>query len=179
MVPPFNLCRRRSISKCYLRSMVGYQQWTWKQQLFKKFFSALYPYQKFTENNISVILSCLSFTIVYFSPLCNLQRKDIQLTEKWHFDGKTHWENWQLNGENCFKVCDYLMGSLCVSCLFCFVLFFCIIEHLVYITLDMAGVGKRKVMQKGVFAYKGDEKCVSYKNLFQRFNINACKMSLN
>ena len=73
------------------------------------------------------------------------------------------------------------MGSLCVSCLFCFVLFcfFCIIEHLVYITLDMAGVGKRKVMQKGVFAYKGDEKCVCYKNLLQRFNINACKMSLN
>ena len=43
----------------------------------------------------------------------------------------------------------------------------------------MAGVGKRKVMQKGVFAYKGDEKCVIYKNLLQRFNINACKMSLN
>ena len=72
------------------------------------------------------------------------------------------------------------MGSLCVSCLFCFVLFFfCIIEHLVYITLDMAGVGKRKVVPKGVFAYKGDEKCVSYKNLLLRFNINACKMSLN
>ena len=48
-----------------------------------------------------------------------------------------------------------------------------------YKTVDIAGVGKRKVMQKGVFAYKGDEKCVSYKNLLQRFNINACKMSLN
>ena len=72
------------------------------------------------------------------------------------------------------------MGSLCVSCLFCFVLFFCLHYRATgFITLDMAGVGKRKVMQKGVFAYKGDEKCVSYKNLLQRFNINACKMSLN
>ena len=143
MVPPFNLCRRRSISKCYLRSMVGYQQWTWKQQLFKTFFSALHPYQKFTENNISVILSCLSFTIVYFSPLCNLKRKDIQLTEKWHFDGKNHWENWQLNGGTgkllqSLRVFNGAMRNLFF--LFCFI-FFCIIEHLVYITLDMAGVG--------------------------------------
>ena len=29
---------------------------------------------------------------------------------------------------------------------------FYIIEHLVYITLDIAGVGKRIIMQKGVFA---------------------------
>ena len=30
-----------------------------------------------------------------------------------------------------------------------------------YITVDIAGVGKRKVMQKGAFAYKADEKCIS------------------
>ena len=48
-----------------------------------------------------------------------------------------------------------------------------------YITVDIAGVGKRKVMQKGAFAYKADEKCISHKNSLQRFNINACKMSLN
>ena len=65
---------------------------------FSKTLSALNQYRKFTENNISIILSCLSFTIVYFSPQCNLQRKDIQLTDKWLFDGKNHGENWQLNG---------------------------------------------------------------------------------
>lgn len=48
-----------------------------------------------------------------------------------------------------------------------------------YITVDIAGVSKRKVMQKGAFAYKADEKCISHKNLLQRFNINACKLPLN
>lgn len=43
-----------------------------------------------------------------------------------------------------------------------------------YITVHKAGVGKRKVMQKGAFAYKGDEKCVIHKNLLQRFNIKEC-----
>ena len=42
---------------------------------------------------------------------------------------------------------------------------FYIIDQLVYITLDIAGVGKRIIMQKGFFAYKGDEKCISHKNL--------------
>ena len=39
-----------------------------------------------------------------------------------------------------------------------------------YITVHIAGVGKRKVMQKGAFAYKGEEKCVIHKNLLQSFN---------
>ena len=30
-----------------------------------------------------------------------------------------------------------------------------------YTTVDIAGVGKRKVMQKGAFSYKADEKCMS------------------
>ena len=32
-----------------------------------------------------------------------------------------------------------------------------------YTTVDIAGVGKRKVMQKGAFAHKADEKCMSLK----------------
>ena len=55
---------------------------------------------------------------------------------------------------------------------------FYIVEHLVYITLDIAGVGKRIIMQKGVFAYKSDEKCISHKNLLQRFDINAYKIPI-
>ena len=35
---------------------------------------------------------------------------------------------------------------------------FYIIDQLVYITLDIAGVGKCIILQKGFFAYKGDEK---------------------
>ena len=38
-----------------------------------------------------------------------------------------------------------------------------------YITVHIAGVGKRKVMQKGAFAYKGDEKCVIHKKLTATF----------
>ena len=53
---------------------------------------------------------------------------------------------------------------------------FYIIDQLVYITLDIAGVGKRIIMQKGFFSYKGDERCISHKNLLQRFDINAYKM---
>ena len=45
-----------------------------------------------------------------------------------------------------------------------------------YITVHIAGVGKRKVMQKGAFAYKGDEKCVIHKNLLQRFNIKRVSL---
>lgn len=55
---------------------------------------------------------------------------------------------------------------------------FYIIDQLVYITLDIAGVGKRIIMQKDFFAYKGDEKCISHRNLLQRFDINAYKMPL-
>lgn len=55
---------------------------------------------------------------------------------------------------------------------------FYIIDQLVYITLDIAGVGKCIILQKGFFAYKGDEKCISHKNLLQRFDINAYKMPL-
>ena len=46
---------------------------------------------------------------------------------------------------------------------------FYIIDQLVYITLDIAGVGKRIIMQKGFFAYKGDEKCISHKKLTATF----------
>ena len=38
-----------------------------------------------------------------------------------------------------------------------------------YITVHIAGVSKRKVMQKGAFAYKGDEKCVIHKKLTATF----------
>ena len=61
MVPPFNLCRRRSISKCYLRSMVSYQQWTWKQQLFKNFFQ-LYIHTRNLLKTISVSF-CLAYLL--------------------------------------------------------------------------------------------------------------------
>ena len=108
--------------------------------------SALNQYRKFTENNISIILSCLSFTIVYFSPQCNLQRKDIQLTDKWLFDGKNHGENWQLNGGTGKQLQSLrLFNKVAMRRLF---VCFYIIDQLVYITLDIAGVGKRIIMQK-------------------------------
>ena len=70
-------------------------------------------------------------------------------------------DSFMVKQENSFKVCHNLMRSLCVGCLS---------SIRFYITVDVAGVGERKVMQKGAFAYKGEEKCVIHKNLLQRFN---------
>ena len=59
-------------------------------------------------------------------------------------------DSFMVNQENSFKVCHNLMGLLCVVCL--------LLHYRAsgfFITAHIAGVSKRKVMQKGAFAYKG------------------------